>query len=226
MDKQLLNKGSIFRTGTGLWVVCRPLVIPVLVLASLSASADEGVQPRTAQEFTRQLEPGAIGVSRPSQRGPRSEMIPITVQPVEIMGPPGLSIAIETASGWSVSGVVPLRMGLVVGHPYRLRLTNIQGHDGEELYPSICLLSKLVTPAGMVWRFPVEVLIEQDDLEQALQGSLVRRAVYVSCEAESPASSSFDVQPGDDCLAVASTLGDPVAEVVIGNRVPTQGGLP
>ena len=198
----------------------------VLVLASLSAFANEGVQPRTAEEITRLSEPGAIGVSRPSQRGPRSEMFPITVQPVEIMGPPGLSIAIETAEGWSDSVASPLRMGLVIGHPYRLRLTNIQGHDGEELYPSICLLAKLVAPAGMVWRFPVEVCIEQDDLEKALQGSLVRRAVYVSCEAESPPSSSFDVQPGDDCLTVAATLGDPVAEVVIGNRVPTQGGLP
>jgi len=32
----------------------------------------------------------------------------------------------------------------------------------------------------------------------------------------------FDVRPGCDCLEVASTLGDPVAELIIGNRVPDQ----
>ncbi|MDA1039701.1 MAG: hypothetical protein O3A37_05355 [Planctomycetota bacterium] len=224
------TKGIIIRTGTVLRVVCRPLAIAglaFLALPSSSGLAREGVEPRTAEGFASLSEPGAIGVLRPLQPGPRPEsMLPLHVQPVQIAGPPGLEIAIETAAGWTPSQSAPLRMGLVIGRPYRLRLTGVPGREGEELYPSLRLLAKLATPPGMAWRFPVEVTLEQDDLEKALAGSLVRRAVYVSCEAEAPPAAWFDVQPGDDCLAVAATLGDPVAEVVLGNRVPSPGVVP
>lgn len=224
------TKGIIIRTGTVLRVVCRPLTIAALAflgLATSSGLAHEGVEPRTAEGLASLSGPGAIGVSRPLQLGPRPEsMLPGNVQPVQIAGPPGLQLAIETAAGWTASQPAPLRMGLVIGRAYRLRVTGIPGREGEELYPSFRLLAKLATPPGMAWRFPVEVVIEQDDLEKALAGSLVQRAVYVSCEADAPPAAWFDVHPGDDCLAVAATLGDPVAEVVIGNRVPTPGALP
>lgn len=224
------TKGIIIRTGTVLRVVCRPLTIAALAFLALPPSlarAREGVESGTADEFVSLSEPGAIGVLRPLQPGPRPEsMLPLHVQPVQIAGPPGLEISIETAAGWTRSQSAPLRMGLVIGRPYRLRLTGLPGRAGEELYPSLRLLAKLATPPGMAWRFPVEVTIEEDDLEKALAGSLVRRAVYVSCEAEAPPAAWFDVQPGDDCLAVAATLGDPVAEMVLGNRVPSPGVAP
>jgi hypothetical protein len=35
----------------------------------------------------------------------------------------------------------------------------------------------------------------------------------------------FDVKPGDDAFEVAGTLGDPVAELIIGNRLPALGSL-
>jgi hypothetical protein len=34
------------------------------------------------------------------------------------------------------------------------------------------------------------------------------------------------VRPGDDGLEVAATLGEPVAELIIGNRVPSPGVVP
>ncbi len=81
----------------------------------------------------------------------------------------------------------------------------------------------------MDWRFPVEVAIDEDDLSAALAGSLVRRVVYVACEPEEPSlvpGGWFDVKPGDDAFEVACTLGDPVAEIVIGNRLPAPGSVP
>jgi hypothetical protein len=145
------------------------------------------------------------------------------MQPVEIRGPKGMRIAVETAAGWSPLQAAPLRIGLVVGRGYRLKITGIPGRPGEELYPSVRVLAKLVTPPGTAWRFPVEITIDEDDLATALDGNHVRRIVYASCESEGrdvvPAS-WFDVKPGDDALEVAHTLGDPVAEVIIGNRLP------
>jgi hypothetical protein len=150
-------------------------------------------------------------------------MLPHAVQPVEIRGPKGMRISIETAEGWSPAQAGPLRMGLVVGSPYRLRITNIPQHEGRELFPSIRVLAKLATPPGMTWRFPVEIVIDEDDLSLALAGSHVRRVVYSACDPDLPdvvPEGWFDVHPGDDCLDVATTLGDPVAEVIIGNRLP------
>jgi hypothetical protein len=79
------------------------------------------------------------------------------MQPVEIRGPKGMRIAVETAAGWSPLQEAPLRIGLVVGRGYRLKVTGIPGRPGEELYPSVRVLAKLVTPPGTAWRFPVEI---------------------------------------------------------------------
>ncbi len=202
----------------------------VLVWAFSGALPRETATARAADTLAAHAIPGAIGASRQPQPGPRPESsLPAGVQPVEISGPPGMLVSIETAAGWSPLRPAPLRMGLVVGRGYRLRLGGIQGRDGEELYPSVRLLAKLATPPGMAWRFPVEVAVEEADLRAALDGALVRRVVYTACDAENrdvvPAN-WFDVQPGDDAFEVARTLGEPVAELVIGNRVPATGATP
>jgi len=150
-------------------------------------------------------------------------LLPHAVQPVEIRGPKGMRVSIETADGWSPPQSGPLRMGLAVGSPYRLRITNIPQQEGREVFPSVRVLAKLATPPGMAWRFPVEIVIDEDDLSLALAGSHVRRVVYSACDPDLPdvvPEGWFDVRPGDDCLDVATTLGDPVAEVILGNRQP------
>ena len=117
----------------------------------------------------------------------------------------------------------------MVGQAYRLRVAGIPGREGEELFPSVRVLARLGTPAGMDWRFPVEIVIDADDLSAASEGALIRRVVYVSCETQEPdlvPAGWFDVKPGDDAFEVARTLGDPVAELVIGNRIPTPGSVP
>jgi hypothetical protein len=221
------SKTEPFRTGTvlrtGRWLPATA----VLVLTGVVGISHAPVASSAADSIADYSGPGAIGASRRPQPGPCPEsVIPDAVQPVEIRGPKGLRIAIETAAGWSPLQAEPLRRGLVVGRAYRLRVAGIPGRAGEEIYPSIRVLAKLVTPPGMAWRFPVEIAIDADDLVAALGGGHVRRVVYASCESEGRdvmPSSWFDVAPGDDPLEVARTLGDPVAEVVIGNRIPAPG---
>jgi len=214
----------IIRTGAALQIVHVLMATAFLVLAIGTGHAREVAGPRgdSASMFT----PGAIGAARRLQPGPCPEsMLPHAVQPVEIRGPKGMRVSIETAEGWSPPQAGPLRMGLVVGSPYRLRITNIPQHEGSELFPSVRVLAKLATPPGMAWRFPVEIVIDEDDLALALAGSHVRRVVYSACDPDLPdvvPEGWFDVRPGDDCLDVATTLGDPVAELIIGNRQPAE----
>lgn len=219
-----------FRTGTVLWLARGLLATAVLVSSSSTGFIRRADAATTAGTFANTSRPGAIGAPGRPQPGPRPEtVLPDHVQPVEIRGPEGLLLAVETAEGWSPLRAGPLRIGLVVGQPYRLRLGGLPGREGEELFPSIRVLAKLAPPPGMAWRFPVQVAIDDDDLEAAATGGHVRRVVYASCESERPdpvPGGWFDVKPGDDALEVARTLGDPVAEVIIGNRLPSHGSQP
>jgi hypothetical protein len=221
---------KIILTGTALRVAGGLLAATVLALATSTGVAREGAEPRTMDRIASVTRPGAIGVSPRPQPGPCPESIlPDAIQPVDIRGPEGMLVSIETAAGWSPLRPAPLRMGLVVDRPYRLRIAGVPGRDGAELFPSVRLLARLRTPPGMAWRFPVEILIDEDDMVAALSGAHVRRVVYASCESDQPdvvPAGWFDVQPGDDCLEVAATLGDPVAEILIGNRVPSPGVVP
>ena len=214
---RIIRRGAVLRVARVL------MVAALLVLAIDSGHAREVAGPRG--DSASMPTPGAIGAVRRLQPGPSPEsMLPHAVQPIEIRGPKGTQISIETAEGWSPAQAGPLRMGLVVGHPYRLRITNIPQHEGRELFPSVRVLAKLATPPGMAWRFPVEIVIDEDDLSLALAGSHVRRVVYSACDPDLPdvvPEGWFDVRPGDDCLDVATTLGDPVAELIVGNRLPS-----
>ena len=225
-----MKSNQMFRTGTVLRLALGPLATAVLIVASSAGFSRQAAAANPAGTFASTSLTGAIGAPGWLQHGPCPEtLLPDRVQPVEIRGPEGLPMAIETAEGWSMLRPGPLRIGLVVGQPYRLRIGGIPGRDGEELFPSVRVLAKLAAPPGMAWRFPVEIVIDEDDLESAATGGHVRRIVYASCESEQPdpvPAGWFDVKPGDDALEVARTLGDPVAEVVIGNRQPTPETLP
>jgi len=214
-----------FRTGTVLRALHWLPTTAAFTIAALAGSPARAAHPSLAPQAVADAVPGAIGVQRRTQPGPRPEsMLPDHVQPVEISGPEGMLVSVQTAAGWTPLEPAPLRMGLVVGAPYRMRIGGIAGREGEELFPALRVLAKVASPPGMAWRFPVEIALDGDDLATALRGHLVRRVVYASCEPERPdllPGSWFDVRPGDDALDVARTLGDPVAEVVIGNRVPT-----
>ena len=234
-NQKIIRAGTVLRVARGL------LAIAVFALTTSTSSAREGVEASAADPFAGTAVSGAIGVSRHPQSGsyPNAGLLN-TIQPVEISGPVGMDIAIETATGWSSLRAAPLRMGLVVGRPYRrsrapqrdrlrLRVAGAAVSEGQELFPSICILAKLQTPPGTAWRFPVEILIDQNDIEVALAGAHVQRIVYAPSDSDRPdilPSSWFDVRPGDDCFEVAATLGEPVAEIRIGNRLPAPGVVP
>ena len=240
------------RRRTALRGACGVLAIAVVALAASTGNAREEVESTTADRIASVSQPGAIGARGPTQSGPSADQrcadggcrrplpgsaplplahgsLPNFIQPVEIRGPEGMQISIETADGWSPLSVAPLRMGLAVGRPYRLRLAGSTAGETWELFPSVLLLARLATPPGMAWRFPIEILVDEADVSAALAGSLVRRVVYVSCDPEregvTPAN-WFDVRPGDDAIEVASTLGNPIAEIIMGNRLPVSGDGP
>lgn len=221
---------TTIRTGTVLRVARGLLATAVLASSFPVGRAHGEAATITSDRAAGKPPPGAIGARGRLQPGPRPEgMLPQEMQPVEIAGPEGLRIAIETAEGWSPLRPAPLRMGLVVGRAYRLRIAGFPAAPERELFPTVRVLAKLASPPGQAWRFPVEVVIDETDIAAAIEGALVRRIVYSACDPDTPdivPAAWFDARPGDDALHVALTLGEPVAELIVGDRVPAPGSVP
>lgn len=219
-----------YRTGTALQLTRGLLATAILAVTASPGMPGNAAAAGLVEQNAAYMAPGAIGAPGRLQPGPCPvSNVSRSVQPVEIRAPAGTWLAIETADGWTPLKEGPLRLALVVGHAYRVRVAGGPGREGEELFPSVRVLARLGSPPGMDWRFPVEIVIDPDDLAAAFDGALIRRVVYVSCETQDPdivPAGWFDVKPGDDAFEVARTLGDPVAEIMLGNRLPAPGSLP
>lgn len=222
--REAVRSGTVLRVVRGLLATACS-ILPLATLQGVEAEDVGRVEP-----FAGTFSPGAIGAPGHPQAGPLPEAsLAAGLQPVSIHGPAGMTVSVETFSGWSAPATVPFRTSLLVGATYRLRVAGIRGAEGLEVYPTVRVLARLATPPGLERRFPVEIVLDEDDLLRALDGAHVRRVVYLECDPsmkDVSADDWFDVRPCDDPLDVASTLGKPVAEVVLGNRLPSPGVVP
>jgi hypothetical protein len=157
--------------------------------------------------------------------------LPGYFQPVEIKAPAGVVISTAGADGFERPGRTPLIAGMLIGSVYRLRVTNIPGQEGVEVYPTIEVIDRIYPPLGQEFRFPIPIELSQDELEMALAGKFVTRVIYLEEPAaalpvaEQPDQQScFETGDGENPLEVADTLGRPVAILRMGARVPDTGG--
>ncbi|MGL4595685.1 MAG: hypothetical protein ACRCUY_13255 [Thermoguttaceae bacterium] len=159
---------------------------------------------------------------------------PIYFQPVQISGPEGTRISvargtqfIETAAESSTQRPI----GLQLGYDYRIRITNIPHHPGQEVFPTVHIIGRTFPPAGLELEFPIPIFLTQEDIELALAGRYVTRVVYlentssalpIRGDADNPISG--DVSGAADPVLVAAQYGKPVAIVRLGTRTPSSYG--
>lgn len=175
--------------------------------------------------LTSDLPPGALGAIRQN----RQPSVNCYYQPVEVCAPAGVRLALAENFMFGLPQDAPLHAAVMIGGAYRLQLTNIPNEPGVELYPTIEVIDRIFPPAGEEARFPVQIVITTDDLEQALQGALVTRVIYLEDplnafpEVQAPCEQrSLDVGGGQDPLHVADQFGRPVALLRLGTRTPPQ----
>jgi hypothetical protein len=205
----------------GMGVAGRMAIGTLVWLATITVASAQ--QPPVHYWHPVGLPPGAIG-SRQLQRG---GPLPGFFQPVEIKAPEGVSISLAEEGRFSESRPTPLGVGMLVGCVYRVCAFNLPFRPGVEVYPTIEVIDRLYAPPGQETRFPIQIELAREDLDQAADGKFVTRVVYLeNPEAALPAQASrtqpnwFDAPPGSDPLAVADALGRPVAIVRVGGRVP------
>lgn len=152
-------------------------------------------------------------------------------QPVKIQGPEGTQIALAAEGRFVERQTVPFAVGLLVGEDYRVRITNLPQRPGKEIFPTIKLIGRTFPPRGQELEFPIPIEISNEDIELALNGRFITRVVYL----EDPQNAlplvsnpqvplAMDVNGGADPVAVAATMGRPVAIIRLGGRVPDING--
>lgn len=169
------------------------------------------------------MPPGAIG-SRQLQRG---GPLPGFYQPVEIKAPAGALVSLAVTNQFDQPRADARKAGLLIGSVYRLRVTNMHMAEGAEVFPTIEVVDRVYAPMGQERRFAIPVEIAEEDLKLALAGKFVTRVIYLEDPQHAvPVRSGgqpqrwFEAAPGQDPLAVADSLGRPVAILRMGGRLP------
>lgn len=173
--------------------------------------------------FTGDAPPGVVGAARLQRWG----AVVGHYQGVAFRGPGDTQFSLPIDGVFQPASDKPLCAGLLIGAVYRFKITSIPGYEGEELYPTVEIIDRTYPPESLAARFPIPINLDIEDLEDALQGRLVTRVIYLEDPstavplAETPESSrAIDIPGSQDALLVADSLGKPVAIVRIGSLTP------
>jgi hypothetical protein len=199
------------------------LILPLA--AWLLASATAAAQGPWHYQNKADMPPGTIGLRQLQRGGPLAGYF----QPVEITAPAGTSISLVAEGGFTEPQAERALAGMLIGQVYRLKLTNIKFREGEEVYPTIEVVDRLYPPPGQAARFPIPVVLTDEELKMALDGRYVLRVIYIEDVRtalpvrDRPGEQRFlEVGAGEDPLEAADRLGRPVAILRMGSRVPVE----
>lgn len=169
--------------------------------------------------------PGSVGRTRLQRGGP----VPGYFQPVEIRAPEGAKVSIASRGQFGPAQLTPLHLGLLIAPVYRFKVSEIPGHEGMEVFPTIELVDRVYPPRGQERQFPVPIELNADDIELALQGKFVTRVVYLEDPDKAlPVAEGrmdqhwYDAGPGVNPLLEADRWGRPLAIVRMGGRLPDE----
>jgi uncharacterized repeat protein (TIGR01451 family) len=152
---------------------------------------------------------------------------------VRFSGPAGMRTTFYQGVPGGRGHEAPVVVGLRPGYVYRVKLSNLPGRPGVNLYPAVEVRGSLCLPPGVnALTYPAPVELTETDVEQVAAGALITKVVYL----ENPQSAEpvatrpgqvreRDVPADRDLMAEARTLGRPVLVVRLGEREMTEQDL-
>lgn len=174
------------------------------------------------------------GMSHPGQLhpGPLVPCPPVAppapVLAAKVLLPTGMTVTVYPGTPMSKTIPTGATVGFRPGYSYRLAISNIPGRPGETLYPVLEVRGSLIPRAKMNYmEFPTPIFISELDVQRALQGALITKAIYledpekatpVQTEPDEPLEFT-DATP-EEALAAAKEYGRLVAVLRLGDRRP------
>ena len=121
--------------------------------------------------------------------------------------------------------VVPGRVEFTQGGIFRLKLTDIPGREGVELYPTVEVGTASYRTAAFLAHNALAIQFTEEDLDQALSSNFVTKVIYLpDPEFQGEAISGIDtlvssrLEPGLDPIIEADRRGSILAIVRLGNK--------
>ena len=203
------------------------LVLVLILACSLDLPTAEGQFSPSRQELINgSVAPGTLARLQLLRDPELSRYI----QPVQVEVPGKATIAFWNEGSFENAESSVGMAGLTVGPVYRAKISNIKGHPGLDVYPSIEMLDRLYPPEGLALEHPVKIVIHYNDLLQITRGKMVTKVIYLEdpmtalpYRQQESHQSTFDVGFREDPFQVASRLGRPMAIVRLGTRAPLPG---
>jgi hypothetical protein len=154
------------------------------------------------------------------------------------VGPEGMSVVWEvTAPGQFDSEplICPARYNFPQGAIYQLKISNISGRPGVELYPTLEVGPAMPRSEAFLSHNAIPVQFAEEDFDQVLSGNFVTKVIYLPdpefqelavAGVETLVSTRLD--PGVDPIVEADRRGAILAIVRLGNKdlqLPTPAGI-
>jgi hypothetical protein len=121
--------------------------------------------------------------------------------------------------------ICPATHDFVQGNIYRLKLTDIPGHPGKELYPTLEIAPTAARTQAFLAHSSVPIEFTDNDFDQVFSGNFVTKVVYLpNPEFQGIAMSGVgtlvntQLQPGVDPIVEASKRGSILAVIRMGNK--------
>ena len=169
---------------------------------------------------------GAGGPPGPGGSGGVYGMAPTSQ--VGFVGPDGMQIRwdISAAGGFDSEPLVaPGRYDFPQGAIYRLKITDIPGREGIELYPSLEVAPVTPRTAAYLAHNAVPFQLTEEDLDQVTSGNFVTKVVYLpDAEYQELAVAGVEtlvstrLDPGCDPVVEADRRGSILSIIRIGNK--------
>ncbi len=152
----------------------------------------------------------------------------MVMQPVRLVTPDGIQLAVGGGGAFTAVADSKVTVNLAIGPVYRFQLSQIPNEGLKQLYPSVELLGRLHPPQGLELDFPIEIVIDKEDIDHALEGRMVTKVIYLEDSQvamphrhQQGKQPVLDISSREDPMRAAETMGRPLAILRLGSRVPT-----
>ena len=183
-----------------------------------------GVMPGNFQPVSQRTSSGMMPMSAATQRP--TAFVPTSQ--INFLGVESLVVNFDaTRPGTFDSAplVFPAAHDFPQGNIYRLKLSNIPGHPGKELYPTLEVAPTAARTQAFLAHSSVQVEFTDTDFDQVFSGNFVTKVVYLpNPEFQGIAMSGVgtlvntQLQPGVDPIVEASKRGAILAVIRMGNK--------
>jgi len=158
---------------------------------------------------------------------PAVAMPPIASQ-VAFIGPEGTAVAWDVGAPGAFDSeplIAPARYNFPQGAIYRLKLTNIPGRPGIELYPTLEVGPAMPRTTAFLAHNAIPVAFTEEDFDQVLSGNFVTKVIYLPdpeyqelalAGVETLVSTRLD--PGIDPIVEADRRGSILGVIRLGNK--------